>query len=217
MQFYHGAAVFSADGKEAARVDRVVIDPQTNLVTHLVLRKGWLFSADKVAPMELVTAGADGAIVLQLKAEQLSELSDFEEKQYLVVDEHALSSDLKPDALVPAPSLYWNPSYPEPPMVTPRDHGVISETRLNIPEGTVAIKPGAKVVSSAEKPIGHIDMVLMSPAPERVTHVLISHGLLLMDHKLVPVRWIDQWHGDEVRLAITSKMFDSLPSFELAH
>jgi uncharacterized protein YrrD len=217
MQLYHGATVFTVDGKEAARVDRVVIDPQSNLVTHLVLRKGWLFSADKVVPVDAIAVGADGAIVLQLKAELLAELPDFEEKEYLIVAEHELSQDARQFMAGPMPAVYWKPSYPEPPVASAGNQAYVAETKVNIPDGTVAIKPGAKVITADEKAIGHVDLVLTSPSPERVTHLLISHGLLSKDHKLVPVRWVDNWQGDEVRLAITAETFESLPSFEMAH
>lgn len=218
MQFHRGATIFTSDGKEVARVDRIVVDPATNLVTHLVLRKGRLFSVDKVVPIELITAGANGALIVQLKGDELSRLADYEEKQYVIADEHALTPHPHPDPLAPAETLYYNPLYPEPPLAAATSEpALIQEVKTNTPDGTVAIKAGAKVYSYDDQPIGHVDLVLTSPSPERVTHLLISYGMLRRDHRLVPVRWIANWHEDEVRLAITAGMFDSLPNYEMAH
>ena len=41
MPFSHGASVFSTQGKEVGRIDRVMIDPKTKKVTHIVIRKGF--------------------------------------------------------------------------------------------------------------------------------------------------------------------------------
>ena len=56
MEIKRNAKVTTADGKDVGRVDRVVIDPQSKEVSHLVIRQGFLFTEDKVVPIDLVSA-----------------------------------------------------------------------------------------------------------------------------------------------------------------
>ena len=56
MEFKEGAVVFSSDDKKVGHIRRVVIDPKTEEVTHLVIEKGFLFVEDRVIPIEEVQA-----------------------------------------------------------------------------------------------------------------------------------------------------------------
>ncbi len=44
MQFKRGAEGFTADGRKVGGIDRVVIDPRTREVSHVVIRKGFLLA-----------------------------------------------------------------------------------------------------------------------------------------------------------------------------
>lgn len=47
MQFKDGANVYTADGHTVGSIDRVVIDPRTNEVTHVVVRRRLFFTEDQ--------------------------------------------------------------------------------------------------------------------------------------------------------------------------
>src|SRR5512134_1355809 len=87
MQFNQGAGLTTLDGKEAGHIDRVVIDPKTNEITHLVVRRGLLQRKDKVVPINTITSGPEGKLTLHLKGDELEFLPDFEEEHYVLVDE----------------------------------------------------------------------------------------------------------------------------------
>ena len=42
--------IYNQNGDKVGSIDRLVIDPRTNEVTHIVVRKGFLFTKDKVIP-----------------------------------------------------------------------------------------------------------------------------------------------------------------------
>jgi uncharacterized protein YrrD len=65
MQIKNNARVTLADGKDVGRIDRVVIAPQSKEVTHVVVRKGFFFTEDKVVPMNLIESATDEAVVLR--------------------------------------------------------------------------------------------------------------------------------------------------------
>ncbi|MBN2390589.1 MAG: PRC-barrel domain-containing protein, partial [Anaerolineae bacterium] len=51
MEFIKNAPVFTATHERVGHVDRVVINPQTEEVTHIVIRKGFIFAENKVLPI----------------------------------------------------------------------------------------------------------------------------------------------------------------------
>jgi hypothetical protein len=88
--------------------------------------------------------------------------------------------------------------------------------RLNIPNDTVAVKEGAKVVSSDGKQVGHVEQVLTSPPGDHVTHFLISKGLLVKEKRLIPTVWVNLFTEDEIDLVIKSSTVEKLPVIEPA-
>ena len=216
MELQRATSVFNPDGIEVGQIERVVIDTNSNAVTHLVVRKGGLLHTDKVVPIDATTSDAGGRIAVKLDAEQLAKLADFEETQYVVTNEDALTHANVQTAPGPPMVPYAYSAQPVPaPQVEP-EPAVVKDTTQNIPEGTVAVKPEAKVITFDGKTIGHIEQVRTSPQPEHVTHVLVSKGLLWKKKKLVPVRWIDFWEADQVRLDVGLQSFDELPNEEAA-
>jgi uncharacterized protein YrrD len=59
MKFTKDAPVFTAKHERVGHVARVVVDPQTKEVTHIVIRKGFIFAEDKVLPVSLVASGGE--------------------------------------------------------------------------------------------------------------------------------------------------------------
>lgn len=215
MQFKQGASVLTEDGKQVGHIDRVVIDPRTKDVTHIVIRKGTLFTEDKVIPRKLIAAGKGEAITLRINAAKLNELPDFEETHYILLNEQELGRGAASAANV-VPALYWYAPYPETPMVPYAEPPYGAETRLNIPAETVAVKEGAQVTTFDDQHIGNVEQVLTGNRGGHVTHFLVSKGVFLKEKKMIPVEWIDKLTEDEVHLAVSSRLIEELPSFEHA-
>ena len=95
------------------------------------------------------------------------------------------------------------PGYPEP--------AYVRRTEVNIPEGTVPLEEGAKVVSSDGDRVGKVERVYAEEEEQRVTHLLISQGLFSKERKLIPSMWVKHVLGDEVRLSISRNFVEQLP------
>jgi len=217
MQFKEGAKVFKADGERVGTIDRVVIEPDTKEVTHLVVQKGFLFTEDKVVPMSLVGPATEDRVTLREDAGDLEKLPDFKETHYVWVGD----GEAYPEQAGYASPLYWYPpsgivwwypsylslGYPKPPYV-PR-------TERNIPEGTVALEEGAEVISRDGEHVGDVERIFTEPQENRVTHILISEGLLLKTRKLIPSRWIARVYEDQVNLRVGSRLLEGLEEYEL--
>src|SRR6266545_4349468 len=107
MQFKQGTGVYTSDGRDVGRIDRVVLDPKTKEVTHIVVRKGFLFTEDKIVPLSLIASALEDQVRLRPDAGDLGALPPFEETHYIPVDEAEARGANYPVGL--ASPLYWYP------------------------------------------------------------------------------------------------------------
>ena len=212
MEFNHGASVYSTEGKELGRIDRVVIDPKTKVVTHLILRKGLIFTHDKVVSVDTLVTGAKDQLIVRVPPNKLEELPDYRETNYVLVNEEEIGhvNAKQPLIIGLTSALYQYPPYVQTLAPPNREPGYVIEEEKNIPAGTIALKEGAQVISRDEKKLGHIERVLYDSTAHRATHFIIEKGALLKESKLVPVEWIDEIREDRVLLAVGARMIEEL-------
>ena len=208
MLFKQGIDVFSSDDEKVGTLDRVVMDPKTKEVTHIIVREGFLFAKDKVVPMDMLGSVTDERIALQGSKEHLDELPDYEETHYVPRDA-AVDDDMN--------TLYWNPPaddmggygryvfYPQ--------SQYLRQTEKNIPDGMVALAEGAKVLTEDGEQVGNIKTLITDPKDERVTHLVLSSGLLMKERKIIPAHWLSSVAEDEVHLSIDSRLLERLPEY----
>jgi uncharacterized protein YrrD len=218
MEIKEGANVVTANGDKVGSVDRVVIDPGTKQVTHLVVRKGLLFTEDKVLPLEYVERSEGDTVYTRQEAGSLDHLPDYLEREFIQLDESELADlETRPPAYVSP--VYWYPAFgqtwatgaggPYTPAIQ-----VPSTIERNIPEDTVPLKEGSNVISSDGKHIGDLERILVAPGSDRATHFIISQGLLFKERKVVPVTWVRQIAEDKIILEVGSRFVEHLPQYE---
>jgi uncharacterized protein YrrD len=221
MKFKEGTKVFTADGQQVGNISRVVLDPHTKEVTHVVVNKGFLFTQEKVVPISLIGAATDERVTLRDDAGDLQSLPDFVETHYVLVEEENTASREDEHAT----SLYW---YPPVGMMWRQPGGYLGdttyfgypipsyviETERNIPTDTVPLKEGAKVISSDGTHVGNVEAILTEPKGNRATHLVLSQGLIFKEKKLVPTVWISEVKADEVHLEMGSRLLNELREYQ---
>lgn len=214
MHFKENADVLTAGGQKIGRIDRVVIDPGTDKVTHFVIKKGLLFTRDKVIPVDQAASTSEDQVRLKKDAANPDEFPDFEETHYIAVGG---IEDFKQRESEKAKRLIWYytrinvpwwgehpyPLYPKPLFV--------KKTQRNIPQGTVPVEEGAKVVDMEGTPVGEIEDIFADPSENRITHLLVSQGTFAKEKKLIPSTWLSDISEDSVRLSLGKKIIDNLP------
>lgn len=204
MEFKRGTAVFAASGEQVGTIDRVVINPGTKVVTDIVVRKGVVFAEDKVVPIGFIASSTDDQIILRKRAGDLADLPPFEESHYV---------SLTPDEVDYATGSL-SPLYPYPPLGTlPWTLPSPIEVLQNIPDNTVALKEDASVTSLDDKHVGKIERIFVEPKTKRVTHLLISHGVLMPERRIIPSMWVTGIEEDEVKLGVEYSVIKRLPSY----
>lgn len=215
MELKEGTDVFTSSGEQVGRINRFILHPSTNEVTHIVVQKGWLLPDDKVVPMTMINTATEDRVVLNEEISEFDELPSFEETHYV-----ELTADDRPPAERPvssfAPAYYWYPpsGYIGYPAFGPGYHGGPVETTRNIPEDTIPLEEGSEVVGSDGDQIGNIERLVVDSESHRATHFVISSGGLLKERKLVPAHWVRSIEENKVQLVVSSKLLDRLPDYQ---
>ncbi len=239
MKLQKDAKIFTADGKELGHLTRFVLDPRSKNVTDIVFARGMLAKDEFVLPMRLVDYVDETGIHLSAVPEsEVDVLSPFKEDEYIITDEQAVADaghvtddmarsyyyypplPLGLNRVNTAANLFTNPSTgtplgnPGPGVPVSGNSPVVKEPQENIPQGTVSVKEGSRVYSSDGKHIGNVDRLLVDSDSGRVTNLVIAKGVLLKEHKQIPVDWIADIIEDEVRLAMDAAFISRLPDYQ---
>jgi uncharacterized protein YrrD len=203
MLFQKNASVVDANGEQVGSLERVVLNPESKLVTDIVIRTGTLFNKTaKVVPVKFIVETAENQIVLSPEAGEFDAFPLFEE-HYLVAEDGDI--DQKP-ADVPQ-VVYGNPGF-GPMIVQAPGEQVVTQVEQHIPQGTVAMKEGAKVITADGKHVGNVERVLADASLDQVTNLEISKGLLTKEWRLIPMKWVKTVGEDEVTLRVNEAAID---------
>jgi uncharacterized protein YrrD len=241
MQFKQNTTVKSATGETVGRVNHFVIDPRTNEITDLVVEKGFLFMEDRVVPIQSVEYADEDEIRLAPGRGEPDDFPLFESQYYVRTDEYSTEPGVFPTRsayyyyppvagmgswgavpVVPpagAPGLAAGVPQPGGLMNSPVAHeadslasqGVNNEAIME--DDVVALHTGADVFSSDGHLVGQIDEIFTSAESNRVTHVLISQGLIGKTYKMLPMHWIANLSGERVDLGTSAKVVEDLPDY----
>ncbi|MBS2553906.1 hypothetical protein KGQ19_44345 [Catenulispora sp. NL8] len=193
----------------------VVVDPAAERLTHLIVvaRSG---TAGRLVPAELAHADS-GGVMLDCDRARFEELEPSIETHFLTV----------PDAEQryghhQGEAAYW-PFYGLAPAgavlgMTAMDPvaGPRMGLRDRVPAGGVRIRSGERV-SARDGHLGHVRGLVVDPADEAVTHILLDEGHL-WGHKRVaiPVGAVTGIDAEGVRVRLTKQQIKDLPPVEVA-
>lgn len=208
MRIKKNTRVVTADNQEVGRVERVVIDPATRDLSHLIISRGWLFKEDRVLPFEYIAHATEDEIRLSATKDALEPLPEFTDTAYVTAQDaepgYATPYFFYPVGLsmVPTPAV---PLGIDRPAVRPQ---------ANIPEESVALKEGAGVVSADQEHVGAIEQVVLDANTNRATHFVVVSGLLNKEHRLIPHVWVKDVRENEVHLYVNAEVVRRLRTQE---
>jgi len=221
MEIAKNAAVINREGTKLGHVDRVVIDPKTKEISDLVVQKGLLFKTDKVVPLRMFRRIDENQLEITQDTDELERLPDFEETHHIPARSYSPGMGGNRQQAQP---LYWysmiptrvwwgvHSGYTQYPRYAVPDYVVT--TQQNIPEGSVPMEEGAKVISADGEHIGNVEKIYTATAENRAVYLVVSKGLLLKTTKLVPTVWVKHILEDEVHLSVETSVIADLPEYE---
>src|SRR5262249_11949871 len=154
---------------------------------------------EKVIPITSVAETSKDLIVLRDDVDDLTIFPPFEER-HIVEDDSGGDQIPSASAGISPPVVTGYPLTGSVPVMPSPEEQCVTRVEQNIPEGTVAMKEGAKVISSEGKHVGNVERVIVDSSVDQITHLLISRGLLMKESKLIPMKWVMSLGEDKVHL-----------------
>ncbi len=215
-----GTGVFSSDGQQIGRVGRIVLDPETDELTHLVV--GQIGSAtERVVPFEMVHGTTQDQAFFNGDTLDLDRLPLFDEAYFVRIDGREGSNGVRQTNAYPseqaAPAYYWYPPQGHPgfPGYGLGQQGwPRTDTEQDAPVEIVPMQEKTNVISADGRYVGDVELLFLEPDSEKVTHFLISQGVFLNDRKLIPAGWIKN-ADEQVHLIVPSDVLQRLPAYRL--
>ena len=207
--FHIGVPVFAQDGR-AGELSKVVIDPHTRRVTHLIIHRGVQLAEDRVVPVELVERATPEGIFLHLTSREVARQPRHEEERFVSPPS---DWELLPGYLA-ADVLFWGLPYGG---VTPPILPVMQYTiRHGIPERTVVLERSTEV-RTRDEVTGKIDHLLVDPMRQELTHLVVRLDDQPEQPIIVPFAWVEDLGDGYVLLKCTREELRQLQSYMPSH
>jgi sporulation protein YlmC with PRC-barrel domain len=209
-RFEIGTAVACGDG-DCGELLRLVVDPETNAVTHLAVGPPKDDGAGRLVPVDLV-AFADRKIRLSCSRSEFEALLHAQDAELLPQATQPFGTQgtqvLSADEFVVFPVAGGNPNLFANPGQAPR-----ARIFDRVPEGEVEVRPG-DAVEATDGPIGRVAGLIVDPADHHVTHVLLDEGHLWGKKQVaIPIGDVKRI-GAAVQVNLTKKQVGDLPSVD---
>jgi sporulation protein YlmC with PRC-barrel domain len=212
-EFTIGARASCSDGY-CGEVKRLVFDPATETVTHLVIQHGHRPETGRLVPAHLAET-TDGEIRLHCTLAEFGKFDHAEEREIAdAADQHlgdvgavlgsGLVDSVSGDALAPVGGGFLDIG-PTPP---PRHRRTMIEDV--VPLGEDQMRPGDPV-HAVDGEIGRVRGFLVNPDDDRVTHVLLQEGHLWgREEVAIPIAAVTRVDIG-IRLNLTKDQVGNLP------
>ena len=188
-EFAMGAVASCVDGP-GGKVSRVIIDPATETVTHLVIEPKHRLGVGRLVPLDLVDT-TTGGIRLRCTVEEFGNLEPAQETE--LVDD--LTGGLGLGGLA-------GPGGVASPMPV-----ILQDV---VPLGEADVERGDPV-HALDGEIGRVQGLLVDPDDHRVTHVLLEEGHLWGRKKVAIPASAVTGVATGIRLSLTKKQVEDLP------
>jgi osmotically-inducible protein OsmY/sporulation protein YlmC with PRC-barrel domain len=196
-----GARVL-CEGEPCGKLARVVLDPHTERVTHLIVERGLLRKVDRVVPVSAVGRTTDQDIHLSIRRDELEEYPEYRETEFGR----------------PTPGWEENKQYKtehvrfqagsmhqESP-VAPR---VWRQVRDGIPSDAEVIERGAPVYNAAGV-VGKVDHLLVDKASGEIAQLVVRRGII-PEYPIVPIEAVHKVMEGSVAILLTDEELEELP------
>jgi len=203
-EFTIGARASCSDGS-CGEVRRLIIDPATETVTHLVIQPGHRQEDARLVPLHLVDT-ADGEIRLRCTLAQFGQLEEAEEFD-LVEDAMPGSGGFVGDSGASYAPVGGSGERIDIGSRSKRPRTLVNDV---VPEGETQVRPGDPV-HAVDGEIGRVQGFVVDPGDGRVTHVLLQEGHLWGRKEVaIPISAVTEV-DPEIRLNLTKAQVGDLP------
>ncbi len=218
MHVKHDARVITTERQDVGRVDRVVIDPRNRMPSHLVVCRGGLFATDRVLPIDWVSEAQENVLLVRFDPQELDVLPTFEDSSYVAGEQ--VDGIRSKDRGQYAQPYYYYPAVSTERTVAaflyPDAYGQGRSLPVGQEDLARSAYPdiGARAISGDGQYIGEVETVIADRDTGKLTHFVITRGLLVKEHKLIPLHWTVTAPPGELRMAVSARLIGRLPDWD---
>ncbi len=209
-EFTVGVRTECSDG-HCGQLSRIITDPATRKITHLVIKPAHRRQSDRLVPIELVDTTADD-IILRCTLAEFEELQPAEEIDLAEGDEYGggYGDAETVQGYGNVGSMGVGGSVSGAGVGAGLGHRVRTVTHHVVPMGEAELVPGEHV-HAVDGEIGQVLGFIVDPDDQRVTHVLLREGHLWGRREVaIPISAVTAIN-EGIRLNITKKQVEDLP------
>jgi hypothetical protein len=180
----------------------VLVNPNTEKVTHLVVRKSGASAMEYLVSVGVVAQATNDRIDLRCTRDELERMDPFVQSEFI----ETKRVDMFRSAYANGAYLYW------PYFVIPDTTIRMPIERQQMPYGDLAVRRGAHI-EATDGVVGNVDEFLVNPSNDNVTHLVIRTGPLWGRKDVsIPVSAIREVRDNTVWLRLDQQQVGALPS-----
>jgi sporulation protein YlmC with PRC-barrel domain len=200
MEIRLDTKAYCTDG-EAGRVTRLVLNPDTDEVTHVVVERQGKGLDPVMVPIEALKESDAERVLLKIDRAALDRLPSF-----LVHDVQTVERPRPPGQTLQSEGYMTGPTFDLP------QTEVFDVTHERVPRGELAVQPGAKV-HATDGHVGEVHDFLVDLAEGRLSHLVLREGHFWGRRDVqIPVGSIQRIEERDVYLDLTKDQIEALPS-----
>ncbi len=181
------------------RSSYVIINPTTEQVTHMVIRKSGFQHIERLIPIDWIVETTPNSIRLRCTKDELAALEPFIETSYISVKR-------------PRYDRAW---YDVALHVVPEETVLVPEEHKRTPQGELAVHQGARV-EAADGRVGRVEEFLVDATDSHITHLVLREGPLWnQKNVLIPVSQIERVEEETIYLKLDKRAIGSYPAIPI--
>jgi sporulation protein YlmC with PRC-barrel domain len=206
-----GSDVFCSQGA-CGELKRVVVDPTTISLSHLIVEPKQERGLGRLVPIELVDSTGSG-IRLRCTAAEFAALEEAQETRF--VSGAPGQWDYQQEQMLSLPYYAMGQMGPRMAMGADLPHGRPSAIYDRVPKGDVEVRRGEHV-HATDGTIGRVKGLVVDLGDDHITHVLLDEGHLWGTKRVaIPISAVTDVH-DGIRLNLTQEEVRDLPPVDVA-
>lgn len=200
LNFHMGVQVQCTNG-QCGKLAGVVINPESQHITDLIVEKGFLLKHDRILPLSVMEGATEENVHLSINSDELEQYPEYRIVEY----EEPITGLEQRSTPVVTPYGMQGALDPVVPMIK-------KKIREGIAPGQKVIGPGMHV-NNTDGTFGKVDHVLVNPENIEITHLVVRRGMIFTDHVVIPISMVEEVREDHMFVTGTDEELEQLPRY----
>ncbi len=208
LDIANDAGVYTAQDRPVGTVGRIILDPTTRAVSHVVVRQGVFFPEDRLVPIADIATATPQRINLRRDV-GLDDLLPFVEQYYVPLEE----ADRPADTEEPSVRLLMPLSGPVGEVMPAAGAQFVPVRERNIPDRLTALEAGVRVFASDRHQVGRLDRIVTTDQGQP-SRIVVEDGGLLRHRRALSIDQVRDIAENVIVLDATRDEVEAIPPLD---